>query len=534
MRQLKVTFAGVDITDAGTEYVKSHPFNRVNFFDVPWNASNPGYGKVLVTSKQLDDIEKAVANTNGRGTLSLGFTEDEEPKINMPAIYIVKATPIYGHTFQNSKEDTVLSTTQGLYELELQDQRAVQSMCVLDTSPTSLSIYNKKDVNDEYDDTTINGEVPWMFREIIGKITTKIAASIPSLPMGSMILPGEEGLFTQIFDNLYLVGLPCLLAADLLIAALNRSKVIKFNPLTGEYRIVGLGQSDISDTFIDKLEFRLSGGRTRLYASTSIPQSYIRYKGRGDTPEEVEIDSYASGQTYQVTPGLELPVPGTVVPMWLKGETTATIILPENPRLQPISHTIYRDFHPDLLDVNLPFSLISFDWSSIPVTTVHLTATKPIRAIVDGPFGWWLKDVPLRFNIGNNIFLSEVSEGGGKATRFKIVSVEDDFYYCLKWTNGSFSGDNVKVAKPWEIRRNPWFGNSIGGFTVTNWLNNGESRNHTRDSDGHIETQYIIPPFWPDNEIWATRSDSTGVTDCDWIDINMGARAWGKVTEAQE
>ena len=86
MRQLKVTFAGVDITDAGTEYVKSHPFNRVNFFDVPWNASNPGYGKVLVTSKQLDDIEKAVANTNGRGTLSLGFTEDEESKIDMPAI----------------------------------------------------------------------------------------------------------------------------------------------------------------------------------------------------------------------------------------------------------------------------------------------------------------------------------------------------------------------------------------------------------------------------------------------------------------
>lgn len=106
--------------------------------------------------------------------------------------------------------------------------------------------------------------------------------------------------------------------------------------------------------------------------------------------------------------------------------------------------------------------------------------------------------------------------GGSSVIVVHLVSVEDDHLIC--------EGENsteVLVAKPYELRVNPWDGNTINGvsYAYTDAV--------TRVADG-TETQHVIPAYVAGAEIYATKPkggiEIESVT-YEWLEINQG-RAW--------
>jgi len=114
---------------------------------------------------------------------------------------------------------------------------------------------------------------------------------------------------------------------------------------------------------------------------------------------------------------------------------------------------------------------------------------------------------------------------GGKVTRFRYKSMGPDYLICRTWDGKTEGTEDVKVAKPYLLRRST----KRTGYTyiyTTDYM-----RTSIKTSDGSGELQVIVPAYLKNDEIWAAKAD-TGVTvggvDVTYIDLNLDARAWAK------
>ena len=108
--------------------------------------------------------------------------------------------------------------------------------------------------------------------------------------------------------------------------------------------------------------------------------------------------------------------------------------------------------------------------------------------------------------------------GGSAVLVLTLVTHNDDYLVCE-----DADLNTVNVAKPYELRRTPFDGETIGGVTYT--YASASEREAVGGFDA--ETQFITPAYVVGAEIFALASQgSTGVTSAEtYIEMNQG-RAW--------
>jgi hypothetical protein len=143
---------------------------------------------------------------------------------------------------------------------------------------------------------------------------------------------------------------------------------------------------------------------------------------------------------------------------------------------------------------------------------------RQINALVDG--------INKR-DIGSNApkqVVGRGAAGGSPVLILTLVSQSDNYLVCEDNDSNSFN-----VAKPYELRTDPWDGNTIGGIAYSY---NSPSE---RVADGE-ETQFITPSYIAGAEIYAIKpKGGTGLQDGDtndiiWLEVNQG-RAWAAEIE---
>lgn len=112
--------------------------------------------------------------------------------------------------------------------------------------------------------------------------------------------------------------------------------------------------------------------------------------------------------------------------------------------------------------------------------------------------------------------------GGSPVLVLTLVTHGDDYLTCE-----DADSNTVYVAKPYELRRTPFDGETIGGVTYT--YTSASEREATDGVD--TETQFITPAYVVGAEIFAIKvQGNTGVqtaepADILYIEMNQG-RAW--------
>lgn len=120
--------------------------------------------------------------------------------------------------------------------------------------------------------------------------------------------------------------------------------------------------------------------------------------------------------------------------------------------------------------------------------------------------------------------ISRIPAGGGSAVQqFKFKSMGGDYIYAAPW-DGTTEGAQIKVAKPYLLRRTPFDGKSRNGISYT--YSADDAREATNGTD--IEQQSIIPTYVVGDIVYAARAviGGTEVEDVTYVDVNADARAW--------
>ena len=134
--------------------------------------------------------------------------------------------------------------------------------------------------------------------------------------------------------------------------------------------------------------------------------------------------------------------------------------------------------------------------------------------------------------------LDKKGKGGGtsRVVRMIVTQVLDDKLICTNQEDGQ----SVSVAKPFNLRDANWDGQSIQ-YTLEPYPNAQPTLTvaysmitpsyRTATIGGYVEHQVIRPQYKVNfSQIFAAACDSTGVSGCDWVDINADGRAWTMVT----
>lgn len=128
--------------------------------------------------------------------------------------------------------------------------------------------------------------------------------------------------------------------------------------------------------------------------------------------------------------------------------------------------------------------------------------------------------------------------------RFVVKSVSDDHLVCRTWDGTTEGTVDIKVAKPWDLRKKPFHGKTrtIGSNTFTYNYTSATERTVTKSTSGS-ETQIIIPQYvatgevaFKGNEIWAARCDTGAILNegqsneerLTLMDANVAGRFWAK------
>lgn len=128
--------------------------------------------------------------------------------------------------------------------------------------------------------------------------------------------------------------------------------------------------------------------------------------------------------------------------------------------------------------------------------------------------------------------------------RYVVKSVSDDHLVCRAWDGVTEGTVDIKVAKPWDLRKKPFHGKTrtIGSNTFTYSYTSATERTVTKSTSGS-ETQIIIPQYvatgetaFKGNEIWAIRCDAGVILNegqnneerLTLMDVNVACRAWAK------
>jgi len=129
--------------------------------------------------------------------------------------------------------------------------------------------------------------------------------------------------------------------------------------------------------------------------------------------------------------------------------------------------------------------------------------------------------------------------------RLVVKSVSDDHLVCRTWDGTNEGTVDVKIAKPWDLRKKPFHGKTrtIGSNTFTYNYTSATERTVTKSTSGS-ETQIIIPQYvatstdtaFKGNEIWAKTCDSGVILNegqsneerLTLMDVNIAGRCWAK------
>lgn len=398
MTKFSVKYAGVSLTELGPEVQKTHPGRRFNYFEIPWNASCPGIGKLLVTSRQLREIESALVDTRGVGSLELSVDGQEDVVLNN--ICLMRADPLDGH-YRTSGSGNFLDNSEGLWVAEIQDYRCIDILQILDRVDRN-AYFNIRDVNNQWEPDTlfsIDPDTPWNSTNIIAEIVSRSGISLDTTSF-------NHGSTT--FSNIFGVAIPCLHFLDLYLSIVG-GYVVTYDSREsqGQYKIVPL-DVDVSSVISSVVPSRLLGGMSRVY-SPSIAQKILAFNRNPSS--SVFIDRYVTGTLTNppssvVEGNLGEPFTDTEIPLFMDSHGVSGSIQPNRGRHSLInSHFSLMGFWGGFLG-DYPVSLVTFDWSSIPMTRVDFGVESPSKTLLTGPSGHFLRGVPLRLSIDGNIFFN--------------------------------------------------------------------------------------------------------------------------------
>lgn len=130
--------------------------------------------------------------------------------------------------------------------------------------------------------------------------------------------------------------------------------------------------------------------------------------------------------------------------------------------------------------------------------------------------------------------------GAGLLYQMKVKSEDGDFLICRFWDSiREIEGnDDIKVAKPYMLRRTPFDGASrvIDGTTYNFAYTDDRTRTSTNAGDGaDVETYHVDPEYLEDDIIYAERAviggtavvdESSPAVDVVWLDSNRCGREW--------
>jgi len=114
--------------------------------------------------------------------------------------------------------------------------------------------------------------------------------------------------------------------------------------------------------------------------------------------------------------------------------------------------------------------------------------------------------------------------------QFRVQSVGNDHITCHTWDGTTEGTVDVKVAKPYLLRRTPFDGETRDGITYTY----SSAVEREADDGADTEDQVIVDSYIEDDIIYAIRriSGGTDVTvstvDLQWLDLNIDGRYWAK------
>ncbi len=115
--------------------------------------------------------------------------------------------------------------------------------------------------------------------------------------------------------------------------------------------------------------------------------------------------------------------------------------------------------------------------------------------------------------------------------RFRVKSESNDYLTCRTWDGTDEGTVDVKVAKPYLLRRTPF------DFDTVIYPNGQEiayiySEDYERLANDGVdaEIQVMTPRYFVDEELTAISVlfGGTGVDECPWVDLNTAGRHWAK------
>jgi len=119
--------------------------------------------------------------------------------------------------------------------------------------------------------------------------------------------------------------------------------------------------------------------------------------------------------------------------------------------------------------------------------------------------------------------------------QMSVVSNHGDYIKCKALNaSGSEDGDSIYVLKPWELRRSPFDGETVGGVAYE--YSSDDERTAT-PSSGAPEVQSISPEYFAGAVIYAMDTDTSVEVETDQfsklIDVNLDGRKWKAETIRQ-
>ncbi len=133
---------------------------------------------------------------------------------------------------------------------------------------------------------------------------------------------------------------------------------------------------------------------------------------------------------------------------------------------------------------------------------------------------------------------------------FVIRVVKSDYLLCRTWDSEARGDSDIKVLKPWFLRKKPFHGTSsstdrLGIRYIYEAADAAQQRTATRLSDSETEDQIVVPTYRA-HSTSATLADKifgirgviggfdddvfASAEDAEWMDMNLDARMWAKAT----
>ena len=427
----------------------------------------PGHALLLVSTDQRKAIEAAISTT-GKGNLVLEcldkntsgeWVADPQQSVTLYDWYLVRASPVWAHTgMLRTSENMGLSKQidldqgEGLFEIELQDERASLLMRLLDTD-TTAALYNlltdsstkasRSFITDTIN-TTPTPDVPWTYGDLCSKVFTAINRA-GNYGTGNKfdLADIDATLAASVPLEVFLMGIPALMCLDLLAHWSPFEFVCKYDSSQSVVNnSFGACRLDWPETdpepasvtawktyLMGVLQYRMWGGASKVYPFVTIPQKihiYEKDPSISSTRRSGLPTEYYQHKVMTQT-GTVSADANSIMPYWSKLAygTAGTVSDRSHQKSlrQTGFHAVYMGFLPGMLNIEFPLSLVSYNWSGgAPVTEVHLTNVEPIKTLLNGPLGHFLRNIPLRVSLDGDITFPEKTSVGAVADHFVITN----------------------------------------------------------------------------------------------------------------